>query len=282
MGKLTQIGWTHHTFNIVWGCTIWSEECWNCYAKEWAERLGYDVWGQTAGRRAFGADYWSQPLAWNRAAEQAGERRRVFCSSMADVFEDHATVAQEREKLWALIRATPWLDWLLLTKRPENVDAAVPREGWATPEQPWRTWPRNAWLGFTGGTQKTFDARWQDVENVGRARNIPVLFCSMEPMLERIDISMSLFHGGGDDEPESRTLDWLIVGGESGKKARWFELNWIGDLFEQLHGLAVPVYVKQLGARPMLLGRPYVLQHPKGEDPDEWPCLYRRQEFPTS
>jgi protein gp37 len=280
MGKVTQIGWTHHTFNIVWGCTIWSEECRNCYAKEWAERLGFDVWGQNASRRVFGEEHWREPLAWNKAAEKAGQRRRVFCSSMADVFEDHPMVHEERKKLWPLIAATPWLDWLLLTKRPENADWMTPRNGWATAECPWWTWPRNAWLGFTGGTQETFDERWQTVENVGRARHIPVLFCSMEPMLERINIEAALDQFC--DDVELRTLDWLIIGGESGKKARPFELNWIGDILKQLDGLSVPVYVKQLGAKPTLLGHPLTFEHPKGEDSSEWPCAYRRQEFPRS
>lgn len=279
MGKTTGIGWTDHTFNIVWGCTKVSTECEHCWAEEWAARQGYG-WGPGAPRRVFGENHWQQPLAWNRAAEKGGVRRRVFCSSMADVFEDHPVVAREREKLWPLIKATPWLDWLLLTKRPENADAMMPRDGWATPEQPWRTWPRNAWLGFTGGTQKTFDERWTETENVGRSRHIPILFCSMEPMLEWISIELALYAGGGDDEPESRILDWLIVGGESGREARPFDLNWLGDIIRQVDDLNFPIFVKQLGARPTLLGRSLELEHPKGEDPAEWPCVYRRQELP--
>ncbi len=273
MGKTTKIGWTHHTFNIVWGCSKVSEGCWNCYAETWAARCGMKLWGTLAPRRTFGDKHWNEPRAWNKAAAEAGERRRVFCSSMADVFEDHPTLVAEREKLWQLIEETPWLDWLLVTKRPENVDAMMPAR--------WRgKWPHNVWLGFTGENQKRFDDRWVEVENVGRANQISVLFCSMEPMLERIDIEIAL-----DDECDGkwlRTLDWLIIGGESGGKARPFDVEWLDDILDQLDGLDVPVFVKQLGSNPTRAGAPLELDHPKGEDPHEWPSHFCRREFPKA
>lgn len=272
MGKLTSIAWTHHTFNIVWGCSKVSEGCANCYAEAWAKRCGIG-WGPAAERRTFGDKHWREPLAWNAAAGKAGERRRVFCSSMADVFEDHPTVAGERPKLWALIEATPWLDWLLLTKRPENIDTMMPPH--------WRgQWPKNIWLGFTGENQKRFDDRWVEVENVGRANRIAVLFCSMEPMLGQIDIDIGL-----QDECDGkwlRTLDWLIIGGESGAKARPFDIVWVSDIFGQLDGLDVPVFVKQLGRHPNVGGKPLKLDHPKGEDMHEWPDYLRRREMPEN
>jgi protein gp37 len=267
MGKITKIGWTHHTFNIVWGCTKVSEGCWFCYADTWAQRCGLQLWGKDAERRIFGEKHWSEPLAWNRAAEAAGERRRVFCSSMADVFEVHPTVAAERKKLWPLIRATPWLDWLLLTKRPETVEGALIEDGVAE-------WPRNAWLGFTGENQRRFNERWPVVQFLGSRFSIPIIFCSAEPLLEELDVTRAI------DPVAGRALDWIIVGGESGtKSARPFDLNWAGQIILDCHGHAA-VFVKQMGSRPVLMGRPVAFRHPKGEDPSEWMCSYQVQEIP--
>jgi len=85
----TGISWTQHTFNIAWGCTKCSPGCKNCYADQLARRYGHDVFGPQKPRRTFGDKHWREPLKWNRQAEKAGVQRKVFCSSMADVFEDH-------------------------------------------------------------------------------------------------------------------------------------------------------------------------------------------------
>src|SRR6185436_18027435 len=116
--------------------------CAHCYAKTLSERWGFDVWGEENSRRIFGDKHWAEPLKWNAKAQAAGERRRVFCSSMADVFEDHPTIDQERAKLWPLIRATPWLDWQLLTKRADRILSCLPADFSRA------TYP-NVWLGFT-------------------------------------------------------------------------------------------------------------------------------------
>jgi hypothetical protein len=129
MGKDSKIAWTHHTFSPWWGCSHVSPGCVRCYAEVWAKRTGHDVWGAKGDRRTFPEKHWREPLAWNAAAQRAGERRRVFCASMADVFEDHPALPPERAKLWPLIEATPNLDWLLLTKRIENVAGMAPWGG---------------------------------------------------------------------------------------------------------------------------------------------------------
>src|SRR5581483_10937070 len=130
-----------YTFNIAWGCLKVSEECRNCYAEGIASRYGMKLWGpvETTIRRTFGPKHWHEPLLWNREAKQQGHRRSVFCSSMADVFEDHPALESERQKLWTLIQQTPHLNWLLLTKRPQNILAMVP----------WQQgcWPDNVWMG---------------------------------------------------------------------------------------------------------------------------------------
>jgi len=126
MGKNSRIEWTNHTFNPWWGCTKVSAARKNCYAEAWSKRVGQSVWGPNANRRFFGDKHWAEPIKWHSEALAAGQRRRVFCASMADVFEDRRDLDEWREKLWALIDATPQLDWLLLTKRPEMVRRLVP------------------------------------------------------------------------------------------------------------------------------------------------------------
>ena len=95
MSEKTSIAWTDHTFNIAWGCVKISPGCKNCYADTLSKRYNFPVWGPEADRRVFGESYWRQPLKWNKQAERIGRRARVFCSSMCDNFEDHATINAE-------------------------------------------------------------------------------------------------------------------------------------------------------------------------------------------
>ena len=121
MGQHSAIEWTDHTFNPWWGCTRVSPGCKYCYAEAWAKRFGHNVWGKDNTRRLFGENHWNEPIIWHQKAIEKNERARVFCASMADVFEKNPLLNSEREKLWELIELTPMLDWLLLTKRPENM-----------------------------------------------------------------------------------------------------------------------------------------------------------------
>ncbi len=122
MGEGSKIEWTHHTFNPWRGCTHVSPGCEHCYAEALSKRnpaqLG--TWGAGGERVIASESYWKQPERWNRAAEKAGDRHRVFCASLADVFEDRPELIEPRWRLFSLIADTPHLDWLLLTKRPEN------------------------------------------------------------------------------------------------------------------------------------------------------------------
>src|ERR1035441_10524114 len=111
MGKDSSIEWTDHTFNPWWGCAKISPGCENCYAEAWAKRVGEKIWGPKQSRRLFGEKHWSEPLKWNVDAESEQRRKRVFCSSMADVFEARKDLDPWRERLWTLIGDTPWLDW---------------------------------------------------------------------------------------------------------------------------------------------------------------------------
>src|SRR4051812_9666266 len=114
MAKNSKIEWTHHTFNPWWGCDRVSPACKHCYAETWAHRLGFDLWAKDAPRRMLSDAYWRQPLTWNDEAQVTRSRARVFCASMADVFENRPDLNASRARLWSLIESTPNLDWLLL------------------------------------------------------------------------------------------------------------------------------------------------------------------------
>lgn len=176
MGKDTGIPWTDHTFNMTWGCTKISLGCANCYADVWAARWGLDLWGANP-RRLFGPKHWAEPLKWQAAAKRDGVRRRVFTSSMADVFEDHPAIDAERPKLWDLIRKTPDLDWQLLTKRANRIAANLP-DDWGD------GWP-NVWLGVSVENQATADERIPHLLKIPAA----VRFLSVEPLLGPVDLS---------------------------------------------------------------------------------------------
>ena len=242
MGENSKIEWTEHTFNIAWGCAKVSPACDHCYAEAWAKRAGLAVWGADAPRRTMSDKHWKEPLRWNAAAEKAGKVARVFCSSMADVFEDHPTLNEERARLFKLIQATPWLRWLLLTKRPENVRRMVPLS-WLG------EWPENVLPGFTAENQEWFDRR--AVSAVDFAHTFGVRwFVSYEPALGPIDFM-----------PGMPGIAWLIVGGESGAGARPMPEAWVRSARDQAVAAGVPFFLKQKieGGKkislPMLDGR---------------------------
>lgn len=223
MGKLSKIEWTHHTFNPWWGCTKISPACKHCYAESWAKRVGKDVWGHKADRRFFSDQHWREPLKWNAEAQEDGERRRVFCASMADVFERRADLNSWRDRLWQLIEATPSLDWLLLSKRPQNFRIYLP----------WKKLPSNIWLGATTETQRFFDERIDHLLEVDAS----VHFLSCEPLLGELDISRY----------ESAGIDWVIAGGESGHGARPMNPGWVKNLRDQCQAAGIPFHFKQWG-----------------------------------
>lgn len=249
MGQDTKIEWAHHSWNPWWGCQRVSAGCQHCYAETLAHRYRHEVWGPaaTTSRRAMSERYWQQPLAWDRAAREAGVRARVFCASMADVFEDHPQVEPWRARLWRLIEETTHLDWLLLTKRPEHIDKMLPQR-WEVADQ---GMPRNVWLGFSAEDQQRFDERWPVMEWLRRMWNPAVVFLSAEPLLGPLDISEALVEVNLGDEEHHRwsgTLDWVICGGESGPGARPMHPTWAQSLRDQCQAAGVSFFFKQWGA----------------------------------
>ena len=127
MAENSGIEWTHHTFNPWIGCTKVSAACDHCYAEAWDKRFGGERWGPHAPRTR--TKTWGNPVKWNRQAEEQGKRFRVFCASLADVFDNHRSIDPAwRRELWLLIESTPHLDWLLLTKRPQNIAKMLPSD----------------------------------------------------------------------------------------------------------------------------------------------------------
>ena len=264
MGTTTGIQWTDHTFNPWIGCTKVSPECDNCYADAGSRRLAAQhrltLWGDDSSRYMTGDTYWSQPARWDRAAVRAGVRRKVFCASFSDVFEDRPELVDRRARLMGIIEATQQLDWLLLTKRPGNMVSL----GWGL-----KDWPSNVWAGTTVGTR----------ESVGRLdalRWVParVRFVSAEPLLEDLgDVDLTW-------------INWVIIGGESGPSARPFAIEWGERLAARSRNAGAAVFWKQLGSNPV---EPDVdgswiriaLKDRHGGDMSEWPADLTAREFPS-
>ena len=235
---LTSIEWAHYSFNPWIGCTKVSPGCDNCYAEKLATaRLGV-AWGPHAERRRTADSTWRQPLAWNRKAQAAGKRARVFCASLADVFDNQVPDAW-REDLFHLIARTEHLDWLLLTKRPQNIARMLPR----VPGDHWAAWGAgwpNVWLGTTVENQAEAERRIPHLLSVP-AR---VRFLSCEPMLDRVHIREHWLVRHHDN---SARIDWIIAGGESGPGARLPAQDWLRALRDQCAAAGVPFFFKQWG-----------------------------------
>lgn len=221
MGENSKIEWTDHTFNPWVGCTKVSPACDHCYAESWAKRTGHsELW---AGERRR-TKTWDEPIKWDRKAKLEGMRRRVFCASLADVF-DNQVPRGWRDDLWTLIANTRNLDWLLLTKRPQNITKMLPLWGEGG-------WP-HVWLGTTADDQDHFEQRWPHLAKIPAA----VRFISYEPALG----PLRLWEARGE-EP-----DWIIAGGESGGKARPPRIEWFRDLRDDCARLGVAYLFKQWG-----------------------------------
>lgn len=252
MAENSKIEWCHHTFNAWEGCEKISAGCANCYAERRDKQYhGGEHWGPNGTRKMMSESYWKQPLKWNRDAI-AGERRRVFCSSLADVFEDRLELIEPRRRLFDLINETPNLDWLLLTKRPENIEPMfddIQRHfGWDEDLS-----VMNIWLGTTVENQEQADKRIPELLKIPAT----VRFLSCEPLLEAIcfrprceTLAEKLHAMETGDASRPAMLDgihWVICGGESGTDARPMHPDWARSLRDQCQAAGVPFFFKQWG-----------------------------------
>lgn len=282
MAENTKIEWTDHTFNPWIGCTKVSPGCDHCYAENLMDtRMGVASWRPGAERVRTKEANWKMPLRWNAQADafmdQHGRRQRVFCASLADVF-DNAVDPQWRDDLFELIAATPNLDWLLLTKRIGNVGNMLP-----VPFDFDRHFP-HVWIGTTIVNQAEAD------RDIPKLLDVParVRFLSMEPLLGPVDLTHIEVFGGDaeifplkgttdcvDDEGATTddvpALDWVIVGGESGPGARPMSPDWARSLRDQCAAAGVPFLFKQWGEWIPMLGQAEgVPVREKTTTPDGW------------
>ncbi|MDX2277670.1 MAG: phage Gp37/Gp68 family protein [Hyphomonadaceae bacterium] len=228
MVQHSAISWTDHTFNPWIGCTKVSPACDRCYAEAWAKRYGRAQWGDAPRQRTSPAT-WRQPLKWNRETPGAF----VFCASLADIFDNQVDPSW-RADAFTVMRATPRLQWLLLTKRIANAVKLSEQAGGL---------PRNAALGATVVTQAEADRDAPKLIAAKQALGARFAFLSIEPMLERISLDQAIRAPGFD----GLLIDWVIVGGESGARARPIHSNWVRALRDECNAAGVPFHFKQWG-----------------------------------
>jgi protein gp37 len=236
MGENSNISWTDHTFNPWVGCTKVSPACDGCYAEAMMDlRYGKVKWGGEHVRTS--VSNWRLPAKWNKDAGLAGARPRVFSASLADVFDNQVPPAW-REDLFELIRVTPNLTWLLLTKRPQNIVKMVQAAG-AIAGNGTRYLPRNAALGTTIEDQRRADINVPALLNAKEQLGPAYVFVSCEPLLGPIDM-----------RPWLSDLDGVIAGGETDQgahKARPTHPDWIRSLRDQSARTGTAFHFKQWG-----------------------------------
>lgn len=229
MAENSKIEWTDHTFNPWIGCQKVSPGCDHCYAESLAKRYGWVEWGPHGERKRTSEVNWKKPRQWNAAAKRMGRRYRVFCSSLADVF-DNQVPEHWRIDLFDLIGDTEHLDWLLLTKRPENIRKMLPTN-WNVADY------HNVWLGTTCEDQERYDRRWPILDDIPAV----VRFISYEPAIGPLRLH------NGPQQP-----DWVICGGESGPGARMMDPNWAAAIKHDCERAGVYFFMKQMtGKKPI-------------------------------
>lgn len=245
MGKLSNIEWTDHTWSPWWGCTKVSRGCKHCYAETLAKRTGFKIWGDDAPRRNLSTAHWLAPFSWNDDAIRKGISYKVF-PSMCDPFEKRADLDSLRDRFLNLITQTRNLQWLLLTKRPEELCD-------------YPDLPPNAHIIATveGNSVKSriADLRRHRMRygRIGRCYGL-----SVEPLVEPLDLRRVDLIG----------IDWVIVGGESNSTSR-MEGRWVQNIYEATHDAGKSFLFKQWGDAASL------------EDKKNFAHLERVREFPA-
>jgi protein gp37 len=267
MGETTGISWCDHTFNPWIGCTKVSAGCDLCYAETQNNRFQWNPagWGKGAPRKLTADANWIKPLAWAKQAITDGVLRRVFAGSLCDPFDDEVPSAW-RDRYFTLIddvgeycrhfRTVPGsgLEFMILTKRIKGAWKKLPGE--------WVEYlPEYVRLGVTAENQPNADRRIHELFSTWRGKN----FISVEPMLGPLDLT----HDLDGYNPYGASLDWVIVGGESGAGCRPMNIDWARSVRDQCKEAGVPFFFKQIGGHPN-----------KQHDPARWPADLRIQEFP--
>lgn len=244
--KSSKIEWTDHTFNPWIGCDKVAPECLHCYAEAQQDhRYGRVQWGKGKERSRTSPDYWKQPGRWDKQAAATGTRPRVFCASLADWLDDEAPIEWLAELLCTIV-LTPHLDWLLLSKRVQDWEsrmqavAELKSDDFLLSSAPAiaKSWlsgihHHNVWLGASAGCQETANRMVPALVKIPATTR----FLSCEPLLGIIDFT----------NLPLEEINWVILGGESGKGARVCDAAWMRRIISQCGDRNVPVFVKQLG-----------------------------------
>lgn len=265
MAQNSKIEWTEHTANLWHGCTKVHEGCDNCYAETLSKRWGNDVWGNDKPRKAINS-VWSDLDKYQRLAKQANAIHRVFVGSMMDIFEKPMPLIDSngeplvfnteslRDRLFAAISGNkyPNLIFLLLTKRPSNINKYTP-ESWK--DNP----PKNVMFGTSPVNQETSNTLIRQLLQVNGKR-----FLSVEPQLDSISFRWAgwfdyknkdngtkiIFEGGQVNSYGQydgiRGIHWIIQGGESGHRKRPFNLDWAYQMKKECLEAGVPYFFKQI------------------------------------
>jgi protein gp37 len=238
MAQNSKIEWTHHTANLWHGCTKVHEGCDNCYAETLAKRWGNDVWGNDKPRKIINSVF-NELDKFQRIAKEANEMQRVFVGSMMDIFEKpmplidskgievvNLNTGEIRDTFFKRISENryPNLMFLLLTKRPSNINKYIPESWKQTP-------PQNVMFGTSPVNQITYTTLVRQLLEVNGKR-----FLSIEPQLDFISIPSDLYKG----------IDWIIQGGESGHHKRPFNLDWAYSMKQDCKELNIPYFFKQI------------------------------------
>lgn len=266
MGEGTKIEWAHHTMNFWYGCTALSPACDHCYAETLVtKRLGKDF----AERHRTGASNWKLPFLWDRRAAAAGERYRVFTLSLGDFWDKLAPIEWLVDAL-DVIRCTPNLDWLILTKRPQMIlgalQAALREVNIKQRGEDFFLWlkgwlgglpPRNVWLGVTAENQEQLELRAWVLSRVPAV----LRFISYEPALGPLRLRRAtnrwdttwdvltgrILDGRGAMPAATGAFHWVIGGGETGSGARAWHQDWARLVRDDCAAAAVPFLWKQNG-----------------------------------
>lgn len=305
MGENSKIEWTDHTFNPWIGCTKVDELCAHCYAETQDKFRAWtpEGWGKGKPRKRTSASNWRNPVSWDKQSAYDKEEacatgygavpnHRVFCASLADWLDDDGVPIEWLRDMLNLVRVTQNLDWLLLTKRPQNWESRIEgvlkwiesQPDWASddvpqPWQPLRDWladwlvlrraPENVWIGTSVGTQKSADKRIPELFKIP-AR---VRFLSCEPLLEQVTIKLEhITHDTSYNGCSTvRKIDWLIAGSESGSRRRNQEgySDCARSLRDQCKNAGVRFFHKQMPISGNV-----------SHNMDEWPEDLRIREFP--
>jgi len=214
MAQTSKIEWTEASWNPVTGCSKISAGCKYCYAERLARRL--QKMGQRRYRNGLEVtlhpDLINAPLKWKRP-------RRIFVNSMSDLF--HEKIPDKFiESVFETMRLAHWHTFQILTKRASRMAELAPR----------LHWPENVWMGVTVESQRELH-RMRELQKMPSA----VRFVSMEPLLSPIS-----------DFP-IENIDWIIVGGESGPKARAMEKSWVIEIRNRCMAYGIPFFFKQWG-----------------------------------